>query len=128
MLFLSSSFPCFILQNICSNLGTTRSGGDKACSILLGEMPVKETGREVEKAGSVAGASSGLTQVSGNSEKAGESLELWVVSGGGFSQATGESLSPSVQVLSSQHPVCIRSPAFRSEEQPTGRVTWAQIQ
>ena len=30
--------------------------------------------------------------------------------------------------LSSQHPVCIRSPAFRSEEQPTGRVTWAQIQ
>ena len=98
MLFLSSSFPCFILQNICSNLGTTRSGGDKACSILLGEIPVKETGKEVEKAGSMAGASSGLTQVSGNSEKAGESLELWVVSGGGFSQATGESLSPSVQM------------------------------
>ena len=94
-------------------------------------MPVKETGREAEKAGRMAGANSGLTQVSGNSEKAGESLELWVVSGGGFSQATGESLSPSVQVggsLSSQDPVCIRSLAFRSEEQPTGRVTWAQIQ
>ena len=94
-------------------------------------MPVKETGREVEKAGRMAGVNSGLIQVSGTSEKAGESLELWVVSGGGFSQATGESLSPSVQVggsLSSQDPVCIRSLAFRSEEQPTGRVTWAQIQ
>ena len=61
-------------------------------------MPVKETGREVEKAGRMAGVNSGLILVSGNSEKAGESLELWVVSGGGFSQATGESLSPSVQV------------------------------
>lgn len=59
---------------------------------------MRETGRELEKAGSVAGAHSGLTQVSGSSEKAGESLELWEVSGGGgFSKATGESLSPSVQ-------------------------------
>ena len=58
---------------------------------------MKETGRELEKAGSVAGAHSGLTQVSGSCEKAGESLELWEVSGGGFSKATGESLSPSVQ-------------------------------
>lgn len=96
-------------------------------------MPVKEIGREPEKAGSTAGSRSDPGEVSGSSEKAGESLELWVVSGAGFSKATGESLSPCVQVgrggpLSSQHPVCVRSLAFRSEEQPTGRVTWTQIQ
>ena len=61
-------------------------------------MPVKETGREPEKAGSTAGSRSDPGEVSGSSEKAGESLELWVVSGAGFSKATGESLSPCVQV------------------------------
>ena len=52
---------------------------------------MRETGRELEKAGSVAGAHSGLTQVSGSSEKAGESLELWEVSGGGGSAKSLES-------------------------------------
>lgn len=49
-------------------------------------MPVKEIGREPGKElGARLGA--GLTQVvSGSSEKAGESLELWVVSGVGFSK------------------------------------------
>lgn len=61
-------------------------------------MPVKETGREPEKAGITAGSRSDPGEVSGSSEKAGESLELWVVSGAGFSKATGESLSPCVQV------------------------------
>ena len=94
-------------------------------------MQVRETGRELEKAGSVAGAHSGLTQVSGSSEKAGESLELWEVSGGGVQQSHWRVLEPKCSSrgsLSSQHPVYMRTPAFWFEEQPTGRVTWAQMQ
>lgn len=55
---------------------------------------MKETGREPKKARRVAGAHAGLTQVMGSSKKAGESLEPQEMSGG-FSKATGESLSPS---------------------------------
>lgn len=61
---------------------------------------MKETGRELEKAGSVAGAHSGLTQVSGSSEKAGESLELWEVSGAGVGEVSAKPLeSPRAQVF-----------------------------